>query len=111
MTDEHIQRYWADAHNEFTGDLDRGLLRLGHHLSRRLRGRQAIDKPYARATSAAVRQNSPKTGNTQAALAGLAACVATTVLLVTVALLATSGTLDAGAIPARQPVMSHMVFA
>src|SRR6478736_7621736 len=35
MTDEHLMRQWADAHSDFTSDLDRGLLRLGRFVNAR----------------------------------------------------------------------------
>lgn len=111
MTDEHLMRQWADAHSDFSSDLDRGLLRLGSYLSRRLQRRQPIGRPYGLSARAAARHDVQVNSPGRAALAGVMACVATTALLVAVASLATSGTIDAAAlqpdIPTGSPIVGH----
>ena len=91
MTDEHLMRQWAIAHCHFSSDLDRGLLRLGGFLSRRLQRLQAIDLPYDQTTCVAAESEAPMSATARAALAGVMACVATSALLVTVAALASAG--------------------
>ena len=115
MTDEHLIRHWTDAHNEFSGDLDRGLLRLGSLLGRRLRNHQAIGTAYASADSTA-RPASPVTSSVaRATLAGLFACIATSALLVSVALFATSGTSARAQMQTADtispPIMLHTMLA
>lgn len=115
MTDEHLMRHWADAHSEFSSDLDRGLLRLGHFLGRRLKRRNAIGTAYAPASGAAAPSDARTSGTARAALAGAMACVATTALLATVAALASPGaangaTLQIAAQPGS-PIVTHMILA
>jgi hypothetical protein len=102
MTDEHLMRCWTDAHSEFSSDLDRGLLRLGHFLARRLQRRETIGRAY--------RLNRPAetemSATARAALAGVLACVATTALLVSVAALANNA-----AMPADSPIVAHAYLA
>ncbi|MGZ3259488.1 MAG: hypothetical protein ACXWIO_11805 [Croceibacterium sp.] len=108
MTDEHLMRQWADAHTEFSSDLDRGLLRLGHFLSARLHATsKPIGKPYASKTCTAAPADEPMSVTARAALAGVLACVATSALLVSVALLATADLHSAAA----QPVIAHAIVA
>ena len=107
MTDEHLMRQWADAHNQFSSDLDRGLLRLGHFVSARLHATNAIGKPYASAACSAAPADEPMSVTARAAIAGVLACVATSALLVSVALLATADLHPAAA----QPVIAHAIVA
>ncbi|HSQ95778.1 MAG TPA: hypothetical protein VLM18_06780 [Croceibacterium sp.] len=110
MTDEHLMRQWADAHNEFSSDLDRGLLRLGHFVSARLHATsKPIGKPYASASAACTGApaDEPMSVTARAALAGVLACVATSALLASVALLATADLHPAAA----QPVIAHAIVA
>jgi len=115
MTDEHLMRHWADAHSDFSGDLDRGLLRLGRFIGRRLQGRHSIGEPYASATCTMARSAGGVSPTARAALAGALACVATTALLVTVALLAAAGAADGPsfhtAMSAGAPIVSHTILA
>jgi len=101
MTDEHLMRHWADAHSEFFGDLDRGLLRLGGFVSKRLSARNANSSTYASAAPES------STLMARAALAGAMACLATTFLLLSLALAATTGTHSAGALA----VVDHVIVA
>ncbi|MGZ3271443.1 MAG: hypothetical protein ACXU71_10775 [Croceibacterium sp.] len=108
MTDEHLMRQWTDAHNEFSSDLDRGLLRLGHFVSARLHATsKPMGKPYASAACTAAPTDEPMSVTARAALAGALACVATSALLVSVALLATADLHPAAA----QPVIAHAIVA
>src|SRR3569623_439863 len=91
MTDERLTRQWTATHNEFTGDLDRGLLRLGRFVSNRLHASDVNSAAYARAAYPAT-PAADESPVGRAALAGALACLATTVLLVTMALLTTAGT-------------------
>lgn len=115
MTDELLMRRWNAAHSEFSSDLSRGLLRLGHFLGRRLQRRQTIGKAYASSACTAAEADTEMSATARAALAGVLACVATTALLVSVAALATSGavhTADAhSALPAGSPIVSHTILA
>jgi hypothetical protein len=105
MTDEHLMRQWADAHSEFTGDLDRGLLRLGRYVGKRLQGKNANSTAYAStACLAAPREHAAGT-TARAALAGAMACLATTVLLLAVAVLTTAGTHGATALALVNPAI------
>ena len=101
MTDEHLMRQWADAHSHFSGDLDRGLLRLGRFVSKRLSVRSANSSTYASVTPA---NSSPAA---RAALAGAMACLATTFLLLSLALAATAGTHSAAGLA----VVDHVILA
>jgi len=107
MTDEHLMRQWADAHSEFTSDLDRRLLRLGQFFSARLHGGPSIGKAYAPAACMAAPSEPPMSATARGALAGLTACVATSALLLTVALLATADMHPAAA----HPLMAHTIVA
>lgn len=108
MTDEHLMRQWADAHSQFSSDLDRGLLRLGHFVSARLHATsKPIGKPYASTACTAAPADEPMSVTARAALAGVLACVATSALLVSVALLATADLHPAAA----QPVIAHTIVA
>ncbi len=91
MNDAHLSLYWTEAHEQFSADLDRGLLRLGHLLARRFQRRQIIGRPYAAPAARPVDADAPTSPTARAALAGLMACVATAALLATVATLATAG--------------------
>jgi hypothetical protein len=100
MTDEHLMRQWTATHDELSGDLDRGLLRLGRCLSNRL---HANSRAYAPACPAAAPAETSLTA--RAALAGALACLATTVLLVTVGLLTTAGTHGGAALALVSPAI------
>ena len=114
MTDELLMRRWTAAHGEFSGGLDRGLLRLGHFLSRRFERKQTIGKAYARAMPAHVAEPE-MTAMAQAALAGVLACVATTALLVSLAALFSAGTVDhiaaQTAAPTGVTLVTHAILA
>jgi hypothetical protein len=105
MTDEHLMRHWADAHSEFTGDLDRGLLRLGRFVSTRLQGRRTNSTAYAPAACLAAPTDEADGTTARAALAGAMACLATTVLLLAVAVLTTAGTHGAVAVALVNPAI------
>ena len=107
MTDEHLMRQWAEAHSEFTSDLDRGLLRLGRFFSARLHGGRSIGKAYAPATCTTAPSEPPLSATARGALVGVTACLATTALLLTVALLATADMHPATA----HPLMAHTIVA
>jgi hypothetical protein len=111
MTDELLMRRWNAAHNEFSSDLSRGLLRLGQFLVRRRQGRNAIGKPYASSTSNATAGDNEMSDMARAALAGVLACVATSALLVSVAALANSGVSQFPATPAGSPIVAHTILA
>jgi hypothetical protein len=115
MTDEILLRHWTAAHNEFSNDLSRGLLRLGHYLSGRLRRRETIGEAYAPAACTPAATDTGMSPTARAALAGVLACVATTALLVSVAALASAGAGNAPALhstmAAGQPIMSHVILA
>jgi len=107
MIDEHLMRQWADAHSEFTSGVDRGLQWLGRLFKARRKGRGSIGTAYAPSACLTV-PTEPEVSNTaRAALAGVTACVATTGLLVTVALLATADMHTAAA----YPIMTHAIVA
>jgi hypothetical protein len=99
MTDEHLMRQWAAAHSEFTSDLDRGLQRLGRFFTARLQGGRPIGKTYVAASCTTAPTEQPSSAIARAALAGVIACIATTGLLLTVALLATADMHPAAAYP------------
>jgi hypothetical protein len=105
MTDEHLMRHWADAHNEFSADLDRGLLRLGRFVGGRLQGRLTPSPAYAPAACTAMPASAPEEAVGRAALAGAMACLATTLLLLTVALLTTAGTHGTAALALVSPAI------
>ena len=107
MTDEIFMRLWNASHTEFSNDLNRGLLRLGHFLNRRFQRREAIGKTYAPASST---QND-MSDTARAALAGVLACIATTALLVSVAALANSGTPHVASVTAGPPIVAHTILA
>jgi hypothetical protein len=113
MTDEHLMRQWADAHLKFSSDIDRGLLRLGHFLNRRLQRRKPIDKAYAPHAHSMARLALNAT--THAALAGVLACIATAVLLTAVVALASSGAVEPvhlhTAMAASSPIVTHVILA
>lgn len=90
MTDEHLLRQWADSHSDFSSDLDRGLLRLGRFVRGQLKARGANSTAYASAACPTLGASETIPATARAALAGVIACVATTGLLFTVALLATA---------------------
>jgi hypothetical protein len=105
MTDEHLLRQWADAHTEFTGDLDRGLLRLGRFVNRRLQHRRAHSPAYAPTSCLATPVDHAQGSTARAALAGAMACLATTVLLLAVAALTTAGTHGAAGLAVLNPAL------
>jgi hypothetical protein len=107
MTDELLMRRWNAAHNEFSSDLSRGMLRLGQYLARRTKRRIAIGKAYA----PVARVGSEMSETARAALAGVLACIATSALLVSVAALANSGTSHLVATQAGSPIVAHTVLA
>jgi hypothetical protein len=113
MTDEHLMRQWADAHLEFSSDVDRGLLRLGHFLSRRLQRRKPIDRAYA--PNAHSMAHLALNATTHAALAGVLACIATAVLLTVVVALASSGAVQPAqlhsAMAASSPIVTPLILA
>jgi len=104
MTDEHLMRQWTATHDELTGDLDRGLLRLGRFVSNRLHASHANSRAYVPAAcrAAPAAEDNP---TARAALAGALACLATTVLLVAVALLTTAGTHGGAALALVSPAI------
>ena len=101
MTDEHLMRHWADAHSDFSSDLDRGMLRLGRFVTKRLSRRTTDNSAYAPAA--------PGSPNpvARAAMAGAMACLATTFLLLSLALAATAGTHSAAGLA----VVGHVILA
>ena len=106
MTDEHLMRQWTATHSEFTGDLDRGLLRLGRFVSNRLHASGANSTAYAPTTCKAV--SAPEENPVaRAALAGALACLATTVLLLATAIMTTAGTHAATSLA----VVNHVIVA
>jgi hypothetical protein len=114
MTDELLMRRWTAAHGDFSSGLDRGLLRLGHFLTRRHRHKRVIDKPYARATRADAAE--PEMNATaRAALAGVLACVATTALLGSLAAVFRAETVDhvavQAAVPTGSAIVAHAILA
>jgi len=111
MTDELLMRRWNAAHNEFSSDLSRGILRLGQFLAHRGHERKTIGGAYAPATRGAPADDSQMNATARAALAGVLACVATTALMVSVAALATSGLPQLPAMPAGSPIVAHTVLA
>ena len=106
MTDEYLMRLWADSHDGFSADLDRGILKLDRFLHGRSPSGAAIGKAYAPASCAAAADESTST-IAPAALAGVTACLATTGLLLTVALLATADIHPAHA----DPIIAHTIVA
>lgn len=106
MTDELLMRLWADAHDGFSADLDRGILKL----DRFLRGPGAPSATIGRAYAPAPRTATPtddSVNTASAALAGVTACLATMGLLLTVALLATADLHPAHA----YPLFAHTIVA
>lgn len=103
MTDELLLRRWTDAHGEFTGDFDRGVLRLGRFLKARFDKRRAANEAYASQSS----ESDEGSKTARAALAGVLACLATSVLLVTMATLAVAGTPAATGLA----VVPHVIVA
>ncbi len=85
MQDQHFMQSWNQSHRRFSADLDRGLRRLGDHLSRRGSGRKIIRNPYG---IPAETQTSLSPA-AKASLRGLAASVLTIMLWVVVLALAT----------------------
>lgn len=105
MTDEHLMRQWTANHTEFTGGLDRGLLRLGRFVGHRLQATRANRPAYAPSACVAAPADDASHDAARAAVAGVLACLATTVLLVTVALLATAGTHGSAALALVNPAL------
>ena len=101
MTDEHLMRHWTDAHSDFSGDLDRGMLRLGRFVTRRLNRHATDNSAYA---SAAPANANPVA---RAAMAGAMACLATTFLMLSLALAATAGTHSAAGLA----FVDHVILA
>jgi len=83
MTDEHFMRQWNKGHAAFSADVDRKLAILARHLSSRERRYFGIGEVYGHEDAG----RSPA----KSLLSGLAACVATTALFLTVAALAVPG--------------------
>jgi hypothetical protein len=102
MTDEYLMRYWADAHNEFSSNLDRGLVRLMRFLRPGLLDRRTIRRAYRSA-------GDEMSETARAALAGVLACLATCGVLLTLSLL------FAADIPAHAaagaPIIAHAIIA
>ena len=69
MTDEHFIRQWTDSHEQFSADVDRGLVRL----------RQIIDAAYG---SSVPPEACDGNARGEAMLAGLAATAMIVILLV-----------------------------
>jgi hypothetical protein len=107
MTDEYLMRLWADSHNGFSADFDRGILKLDRFLRGRPQPGAAIGKAYAPAACAAPPADEPMSTTARAALAGVTACLATMGLLLTVALLATADLHPAHA----YPILAHTIVA
>jgi hypothetical protein len=107
MTDEYLMRLWADSHDGFSADLDRGILKLDRFLHGRPQPGVSIGRTYASGLSAAAPADEPVSTTARAALAGATACLATMGLLLTVALLATA---DMHPVHAY-PVLAHTIVA
>ena len=107
MTDEYLMRIWADSHDGFSADLDRGILKLDKYLRGRPQARASIGKPYALASRTAAPAEKRMSATARAALAGMTACLATMGLVLTVALLATA---DLNAAHAY-PLIAHTIVA
>jgi hypothetical protein len=107
MTDENLIRLWADSHNGFSADFDRGILKLDRFLRGGSQAEASIGRAYAPSECAAAPADEPVSTTARAALAGVTACLATTGLLLTVALLATADTHAAHA----YPVIAHTIVA
>nr|WP_166175395.1 hypothetical protein [Altererythrobacter segetis] len=107
MTDEHLMRLWADAHNGFSADLDRGTLKLDRFLRDRPESSSSIGRTYAQASCATAPADDTVSTAARAALAGVTACLATMGLVLTVALLATADMHPADA----HPVIAHTIVA
>lgn len=90
MTDEHFMRLWTEAHQGFSADLDRGILKLDRFLHGRRAANDSIGAAYAPRPAGNPEPRPDASPTAQAALAGVTACLATAALLVTVALLATA---------------------
>jgi hypothetical protein len=75
MTDEHFMRQWADGHQRFSADVDKGLARL----------RKIIDTAYEEQAQS---QSAP---SREAMLAGLAATAVTVVVFASTVLATTGG--------------------
>jgi hypothetical protein len=109
MTDEHLMRLWADAHEGFSADFDRGILKLGHHLQGRGEKLRPIGQPYARRGCVTVPADREMSANARAALAGIVACLATTGMLLTLSLLFAA---DFSAHAASgAPIVAHAIVA
>lgn len=109
MTDEHLMRLWADAHDGFSADLDRGILKLGHHLHGRGGQLRPIGQPYACRAGATVPAEREMSANARAALAGIVACLATTGILLTLSLLFAADFSAHAATGA--PIVAHAIVA
>jgi hypothetical protein len=107
MTDEFLTRLWADSHHGFSADFDRGILKLDRFLRARSPAKVSIGKPYASSACAAAPADAYMSTTARAALAGVTACLATTGLLLTVALLATADIHPAHA----YPIIAHTIVA
>jgi hypothetical protein len=107
MTDELLMRLWADAHDGFSADLDRGILKLDRYLRGNRNPNTSIGEAYASSACMAAPAEHEMSGTARTALAGLSACLATMGLLVTVALLATANMHPAAA----YAIPTHMIVA
>jgi hypothetical protein len=107
MTDEYLMRIWADSHDGFSADFDRGILKLDRFLRGRPKPSASIDKAYAPGSSPAAPADPATSPAARAALAGVTACLATMGLLLTVALLATADLHPAHA----YPLFAHTIVA
>ena len=107
MTDEHFMRLWAEAHQGFSADLDRGILKLDRFLHSGRSADGTIGPAYASRTRPDARPELAESPRARAALAGVTACLATAALLVTVALLATANAQPASA----YPLITHTIVA
>jgi hypothetical protein len=107
MTDEHMMRLWADAHEGFSADFDRGILKLDRFLRNPAGAGASIGPAYAQCARPAEQPSHEVSATARAALAGLTACLATVGLLMTVALLATADVHPAAA----SPLLAHTIVA
>jgi hypothetical protein len=107
MTDEFLMRLWADSHDGYSVDFDRGALKLEAFLRGRSRPTQTIGRAYAPGERRAIPDDASMSPTARAALAGVTACMATMGLLLTVALLATADLHPAHA----YPMIAHTIVA
>ncbi len=107
MTDEYLMRLWTDAHNGFSADFDRGILKLDRFLRGRSQAGNSIGRAYASDECATTPADRFMSATARAALTGVTACLATTGLLLTVALLATADIHSAHG----YPILAHTIVA